>query len=96
MYYVYVLFSKKDQHLYIGMTNDLRHRLAEHRYGLTPSTRPRRPLQLIFYEAHASRLDAVRRERYFKTSKGKATLRQMLRDTFRHLDYKGKGTGWDS
>jgi predicted GIY-YIG superfamily endonuclease len=37
--------------------------------------------QLIFYEAFAAKTDAVRRERYFKTSKGKSSLRQVIRDS---------------
>ena len=34
MYYVYILASKANAMLYIGVTNDLRHRLREHREGL--------------------------------------------------------------
>ena len=47
--------------------------------------RPRRPLQLIYYEAHLSQSDAMRREKYFKTSKGKSTVRQMLRNSLEEL-----------
>jgi putative endonuclease len=58
MYYVYVLKSKKDGKLYIGLTNDLKKRLREHNKGLTLSTRYRRPLSLIYYEAYLSPKDA--------------------------------------
>ncbi|MDZ7611347.1 MAG: GIY-YIG nuclease family protein [Candidatus Moranbacteria bacterium] len=81
MFYVYVLKSKKDNKLYIGFTSDLKRRLAEHEKGKTNSTKLRLPLDLVYYEAHKSEADARRREKYFKTSKGKSSLKQMLRDS---------------
>jgi putative endonuclease len=48
--------------------------------GKNVSTKNRRPLELIFYEAFPNKFDALRRESYFKTSKGKATLKQMLKE----------------
>ncbi len=81
MFYVYVLLSLKDNHFYIGFSEDIKKRLADHNAGRNTSTKPRRPLELIYYEAHLSKEDAFRREAYFKTTKGKATLKQMLRTT---------------
>jgi putative endonuclease len=45
-----------------------------------PSTKNRRPLDLIFYEAYLDKYDALRREDYLKSSKGKITLRNMLKE----------------
>ncbi len=81
MHYVYVLLSLKDEKFYIGLTGDLQRRLKEHNTGKNISTKPRLPLKLLYYEAHLSKKDAARRERYFKTTKGKSTLKQMLRDS---------------
>jgi len=81
MYYVYVLLSLKDKKFYIGFTNDLKKRLKEHNSGNNISTKSRLPLELIYYEGHLSKKDTARREKYFKTTKGKSTLRQMLRDS---------------
>lgn len=81
MYYVYVLQSLKDKKLYIGFTSNLKRRFKEHQLGNSKSTKSRRPLKLIYYEAHLNKKDAQRRERYFKTEKGKSTLKQMLRFT---------------
>jgi len=81
MYYVYVLLSLKDNKFYIGLTSDLKRRLKEHNSGNNTSTKSRLPFKLIYYEAHLSKADAMRRERYFKTTKGKSTLKQMLRDS---------------
>ncbi|MBU1148351.1 MAG: GIY-YIG nuclease family protein [Candidatus Omnitrophica bacterium] len=82
MYYVYVLQSQKDSFLYIGYTTGLKSRIYRHNKGLVPATKYRRPLSLIFYEAFISRVDAKRRESYFKTTKGKAALKTMLKDYF--------------
>ena len=79
-YYVYVLLSLRDKKFYIGFTNNLKRRFEEHKRGENVSTSKRLPIRLIFYEAFLSEIDAKRRERYFKTAKGKTTLRQMLRD----------------
>jgi putative endonuclease len=80
MFYVYILKSLKDGKFYIGFSADLRRRLQEHQSGRSKSTKSRLPLELLYYEAHASKRDALRREEYFKTSKGKSSLRQMIRN----------------
>lgn len=66
MFYVYVLKSAKDGKLYIGSTNDLRRRLAEHNGGKVRSTVSRRPLKLRYYEAYYSEADSRRREHMLK------------------------------
>ena len=85
MYYVYVLLSLKDKKFYIGYTNNLKRRLNEHNSGKNISTKSRLPLKLIYYESHLSKADAARREKYFKTAKGKSTLRQMLRESLNNF-----------
>ena len=81
-FYVYILLSKKDKKLYIGFTQDLKERLRRHQKGLVLATAPRRPLELIFYEAYRNKYDALRREKYFKSTKGKTTLNRMLKEFF--------------
>jgi putative endonuclease len=80
-YFVYVLLSQGDQKFYIGITQDVERRLQQHNEGKNSSTSSRRPFLLIYFEAHLSGNDALRRESYFKTPSGKCTLRQMLRHT---------------
>lgn len=79
-WYVYVLRSLKDHQFYIGSTNNLQRRLLQHQRGENTSTAKRLPLELIYFEGHRSKTDALRRENYFKFTKGKTTLRQILRD----------------
>ena len=81
MHYVYILKSLKDSKFYIGRSGDLKRRIAEHSSGKIKSTTHRRPLKLIFYEAFAGKADAIRKEAYFKTSKGKSTLNMMLQES---------------
>jgi len=66
MFFVYILKSKKDGKLYLGYTNDLKKRLKEHNLGLVNSTKSKRPLYLMYYEAYAAREDAVKREQNLK------------------------------
>jgi putative endonuclease len=83
MFYVYVLKSLLDGKLYIGYTNNLRERIQQHKSGGVISTKHRRPFDLIFYEGYKDMEDARRRERYFKTSKGKSSLRIMLKNSLK-------------
>ena len=79
MYYTYVLFSKKDGNSYTGFTKDLKSRFEQHKKGEVDSTRHRRPLELIYYEACLSQQDATKREKYLKTYMGKMFLRIRLK-----------------
>lgn len=79
MFYVYILLSIKDKKLYIGYTPDLRKRIVSHNNGLVKSTKPRRPLKLIFYESFLSKKDAVLREKFFKSGWGRRHLKKMLK-----------------
>ncbi|MDP4001399.1 MAG: GIY-YIG nuclease family protein [bacterium] len=84
-YYVYVLESLKDEsELYIGVTNNLRKRVATHNRKDNFSTKACAPWKLIFYEAYLNKQDASRRERYLKTNKGSKVIKQMLKEYFYH------------
>ena len=67
--------------LYAGFTHDLRRRLKEHKIGKDTTTKKYLPVELIFYEAYKNEEDARRREKYFKTNKGKTVLKIMLNKT---------------
>jgi len=85
MYYVYILHSYRDKGLYIGLTTDLKRRIAEHKRGLTISTRKRSPLKLIHYEAFLFKADAIAREKYLKSGYGRKQLKQQLKQLFKRL-----------
>lgn len=79
MYYTYVLLSNKDGNFYTGFTKDLKSRFEQHKKGEVDSTRYRRPLELVYYEACLSQNDATKREKYLKTYLGKMFLRNRLK-----------------
>ncbi len=79
MYYTYVLHSEKDGNFYTGYTKDLKLRFYQHQKGLVGSTKDRRPLRLVYYEACLSREDATRREKYLKTYHGKMFIRRRIK-----------------
>jgi len=78
MHYTYVLRSQRDKRFCTGYTSDLRERIREHGLGRVQSTAHRLPLRLVYYEACLNREDALRRERFLKTGKGKRFLNNRL------------------
>ena len=85
MYYVYVLQSLKDKQFYVGYTDDLKNRLGEHNSGRVVSTKDRRPLKLIYYEACLNEQDAKMREQYLKSGMGKKYIRNRLKFYFKNF-----------
>lgn len=83
-YYVYVLKSVNKDFIYVGFTSDLRRRFKEHNNREELSTKHYAPFELIHYEAYRNIKDAKRREEYFKTTKGKITLKLMLKEYFKN------------
>lgn len=82
MYYVYVLKSKKDNKNYVGYTKNLKLRFEQHKKGKVESTKNRRPLKLIYYEACLNQQDATHREKYLKIYHGKMFLKNRLAKWF--------------
>ena len=78
MYYTYVLQSEKDRNFYVGFTKDLKQRFDKHQKGMVDSTKSRRPLKLIYYEACLNRQDATKREKYFKTYLGRMFIKRRI------------------
>ena len=74
MWFVYILKSLKDGDLYVGSTNNLRRRLADHNSGVVDSTRHRAPFTMEAYVAVRDKAKAIELEKYFKTGSGKAVL----------------------
>ncbi len=79
MYYTYILQSENDMGLYTGTTKNLELRFEQHNKGLVKSTKLRRPLRLIYYEACLDQNDAIRREKYLKSYHGKMFLGNRLK-----------------
>lgn len=59
---------------YVGCTGNLGERLKKHRNGRVKSTRSRRQLKLEYTESFESKIEAFKRESYFKTAAGRRYL----------------------
>jgi putative endonuclease len=66
-YYVYLMASKKNGSLYIGVTNNLVRRIYEHKNDLIGSfTKKYRIHKLVYYEVHDDVYQAITREKRMK------------------------------
>ena len=74
MFTVYVLKSDRDGHRYVGFTSNLKRRLSEHNLGRVKSTKNRKPFQLIYKDEFESKAEAMSRENFFKSGKGREFL----------------------
>lgn len=80
MFYIYILFSLKDFEFYTGFTENLKRRFSQHTAGNVESTKNRRPLKPVYYEAYLLKEDAEAREKYLKTSDGKRDIKRQLKN----------------
>jgi putative endonuclease len=66
-YYVYILASKRNATLYIGVTNNLLKRLYEHRNDFVDGFTKKYHVQdLVYYEVYSHISDAINREKRMK------------------------------
>jgi putative endonuclease len=81
-YYVYLLASKRNGTLYVGVTNDLIRRVDEHRRHVVPGFTSRYDVtRLVWFELHGSIYDAIEREKRIKAWK-----RQWKIDLFKEIN----------
>ena len=72
MYYVYAIYSKSFNKIYVGYTSDLEARLTSHNYLATKGfTIKYRPWVLIYSEEFNLKSDAIKREKELKTAQGR-------------------------
>ena len=66
-FYVYILASRRNGTLYIGMTDDIAKRAWQHRNGIMPGFPKKYDVKLLVWlEQHVSRESAFMRERQLK------------------------------
>jgi len=71
MYFVYVLYSKTFNKIYLGQTLDLSRRFIEHNNMLLSKyTKRYVPRGVIYTEEFLSRSDAIKREKQLKSQEG--------------------------
>ena len=79
MVYVYAIKSLTHKYIYVGLTNNVSRRIAEHNNGENRSTKSYVPFELILEEIFETRLDARKRERYLKSGIGKEFLYTLIK-----------------
>ena len=78
MFYVYVLQSGKTGRRYIGSCEDLEDRFRRHNAGHSMATRHGVPWMMLRSESFLTRPEAVRKERYYKTGRGRDDLDRLI------------------
>ena len=94
-YYVYILASKKDGVLYIGVTNDLVRRVYEHKNDIVKGlTQKYFVKKLVYYEVTKSVVIAIQREKQLKKWKRewKIALIEEFNPEWNDLYYEIGGT----
>ena len=72
---VYMLANRRNGTLYCGVTSDLARRSYEHREALLPGFTTRYGCKsLVWYERHASMIEAIDREKQIKAGSRKRKL----------------------
>ena len=67
LYYVYIMASKIDGVLYIGVTNNIQRRVLEHKQKINPGfTNKYNVSTLVYYEIHEKIREAIKREKQMK------------------------------
>ena len=67
IYYVYILASKKNGTLYVGVTSDLYKRVWEHKNGIAEDFTKRYSIHLlVYFEDYKNIWEAIAREKFIK------------------------------
>ncbi len=79
MHFVYLLESEAVAgQRYVGLTNDVEARLAEHNSGKSTHTNKFKPWRIVTYVAFTDRAKAETFERYLKSGSGHAFANKRL------------------
>ena len=78
MYIVYVLHSISTGKYYTGQTNNLNRRLLEHESGLSRYSQGRGPWKLILTEEYGTRAEAMQREKFLKSGRGRDFIKEYV------------------
>jgi len=71
MFYIYIIRSIVNGRFYVGSTNNIERRLHEHNNGKSKYTSLTKPFILLHKEIYSSRKEAVQREMFLKSGKGR-------------------------
>jgi putative endonuclease len=78
LFHVYILISETTNRYYVGQTIDFEARLAYHNGNYSLALKNRGLWKLVHTEQYATRSEAVRRERQFKSWKDRRMIQKLL------------------
>ena len=78
MYFLYILRSKEYPKTYVGITDNLDRRLTEHNAGKSAFSRRYKPWSFVHHEQFLDRLEARKKERYYKSAAGRKIIKKIL------------------
>jgi putative endonuclease len=91
-YYVYILASKRNGTLYIGVTHDLAFRVWQHKNGSLPGfTKTHDVKMLVYFEMFGDIHDAIHRETRLKKYKREWKLNLIQKD---NLEWRDLAEDW--
>lgn len=77
MPHIYIIKSIEG-YIYVGSTRDLKKRLYQHKNKLAGWTKRENGWELIYKEEYVLYAEARKRERWFKTGKGRDFIKQYI------------------
>jgi putative endonuclease len=82
MFYCYIIYSEKLDKFYIGCTENIENRLAQHNAGLSDFTSKGMPWILMYSETFNSRAEAAKREQAIKKKKSRKYIEYLIAANF--------------
>ena len=89
--HLYILRSKRTGRYYVGVTEDVAVRLAQHNQSdVNPSrwTRGGGPWELVFSRGYGSTREALRAERFVKRMKSRAFIDKLIRGEYQLPEFR--------
>ncbi|MFA6534401.1 MAG: GIY-YIG nuclease family protein [Patescibacteria group bacterium] len=82
MYNVYIL-KLANADLYVGSTGNIKNRIKQHQAGQSQYTKKCLPVKLIYFECYCSKKDALIREKFLKSGRGREVIKKQLENTLK-------------
>jgi putative endonuclease len=77
-FHLYIIQSEISRRYYVGQTQNLQARLAQHNSDRSKSSKHRGPWTLVYSEAYSTRAEAMKRERQIKSWKDTAMIERLI------------------
>ena len=80
MWYVYIIYSKKIDKYYVGITDDLEWRLERHNAGWGKYTKRGIPWKIVYKENCESKPESLKREKEIKRKKSRKYIEWLIKN----------------